>query len=173
MANHGYIHLKKRITIEQVKKDTMAVLEAKFPERNIRDGRYLDVALVLGDDGKILSVGYGDKSLHGFWLRNSKTIEFRHGNPYPAAWIERIIINGLAAKYDGTISDDGCGEERWKPTPETFANHAGDIEFRGHSFRKAVPADFGIAYFGDIDYSNTKIDLVTEEELQRITAEEI
>jgi hypothetical protein len=52
--------------------------------------------------------------LRVFWLKTSKSFEIRHGGGgYFPWWVDSIITNEIALRFDGTISDDGVGE-KWK-----------------------------------------------------------
>jgi hypothetical protein len=54
------------------------------------------------------------------WLNDQRSWEVRHGGGSSfARWMESVIINEIAIRFDGTISDEGV-EEEWKGEPGKY-----------------------------------------------------
>ncbi len=121
MANHGYVKVRKNLTLNQVKDDTKEIIKRRFQNKLKieidKDNTYSPV------EGKVISIMCGEEHVHSFWLDSVRILEFRHAQGGQAfAWVERVIQNELAQKYNGKISDDGC-DGSWKATPNKYLTY--------------------------------------------------
>ena len=111
MANHGYGHIKPKLTVEQIDSDL----------REINKNRFNNLFEITheGDTGdEIWWIRLKDKEDVGFqvWLNlKKKEIEWPHTHSGESGWwFQETFMSLLISKYNGMISDDGC-EGKWEP----------------------------------------------------------
>ena len=115
MANHGYVKTKQvmapEATTSLIKKlnDTVFhnCLKIEYVEGGKPGdwGKHIWFITALMDDGS--EIGH-----RVCWLNNSKSFEMRHGGGGNFIWwIDQYISNEIALQFNGTISDDGCGDK--------------------------------------------------------------
>lgn len=142
MSNHVYVISKPRLTVDRVQDDLAEVLERRFK-------------------GFVTSVKNSDSE--GWWqvgCRQSKNIvypvsffletrnrlNFRPSVFYWGGWVEAVVENELAAKYQGHIVVEGFESDKIKPQPERYPTYMSWVEDRIKSSlgpgEKIKPKDF-------------------------------
>lgn len=103
MANHGYVTTRKRLN-----GDKLAGMLAEINRDRFRG------SLVIQREDDSFSVQYEeDGPARCLWLASRRKIEFRHGPDPLLWWVEAVVMNDLALKVGGKISDDGV-DQQWE-----------------------------------------------------------
>lgn len=121
MANHGYVKTRKLMTPEKISEllaelnvsHFKGLLKFEYSNESGNPSAWGPHVWLVRYIGK----GLENEIIRVFWLNTKRSFEIRHGggsNFY--WWIDSVIINEVALKFDGTISDDGCGD-KWKGKP--------------------------------------------------------
>jgi len=117
MANHGYVKTKKSMTAD----DIQALIE-ELNRTTFKNG------FTIERHNNIWHIIYGNMPSYGsrtFWLNSkpnlkSKSFEMRHGGGTSFIWwADAVIIDTVARKFDGVISDGGV-ESKWKPPEHNY-----------------------------------------------------
>lgn len=118
MANHADIKTKLPMTAIE--------LQALFDELNkthIKSLLTFDAGPAADPKDKTYfwEIYAGKQWIRQCWLNSPKSFTMRHGGGSTWDWwVDHLIVHTIAAKYDGIITDDGCGE-REKGEPEKYA----------------------------------------------------
>lgn len=111
MANHGFGHIKQKLTVEQVNNDLMEINHSRFND-------IFDISHEEDDGDEIWWICLKDMENFGFqiWFNlKRKKIEWPHKAIGDSGWwFQETFTSMLVSKYDGMISDEGC-EGLWKP----------------------------------------------------------
>jgi hypothetical protein len=111
MANHGYAHIKQKLTVEQINSDLMEINKSRFND-------IFEITHSEDSGDEIWWICLKEMPDFGFqiWLDlKKKKIEWPHKTMGDSGWwFHETFMSLLVTKYDGKISDDGC-EGRWKP----------------------------------------------------------
>jgi len=110
MANHGFVTTNKWLTQDKVKEDIEEIISRCFKNK---------IFLVINGDNSF-SIGFEYPWNITCWFENCHKVEFRNPAPDWCWWIMFVIQNELAIKYNGLISDEGTGEEKWKGIPNKY-----------------------------------------------------
>lgn len=107
MANHSFVTTRKKLTEERLSSWTQEIIRERF-----------------GDNLSLETAG-GGCQVGGcaFWLKSSRTIEFRNPHGSFSWWVHSVIQNDLALRCDGNIRDEGTGDETWKGTPGKYPTY--------------------------------------------------
>lgn len=139
MANHCKVEAKKRMTSKNVTEVLKSLNEKYFlnnlnilyfDERGNKSAYGPHVWMIK----YISSIDHQDYDGRIMWLNNSKSFEIRHGGGSNFIWwIDNVITNEIAIKFDGLIIDDGDGIPKKGDidkysTFEKYINFAGIIE---------------------------------------------
>lgn len=123
MANHGYVRTKLPMT----KTDLITIIDDL--NKSHFNG---NLTLEVDPDPKNSYIDSFWKGVYcrQFWLKNKKKFEIRHGGGSDHSWwVDGVITNAIAIKFDGMISDDGC-EGKWKPNPEKYTTYRTYLNYR-------------------------------------------
>ncbi len=115
MANHCYVKTKKKMTPELIS-GVLNNLNVNIFKNN------LQIEYAIGDKNSwgphlwfvdyqspIDNIKYAERVM---WLKTSCHFELRHGGGGEFAWwMDHVITNQLALKFNGTITDDGLGDQ--------------------------------------------------------------
>ena len=111
MANHGYGHIKQKLTIEQIDNELREINKNHF--NNLFE---IDHEIDTGDE--IWWIRLKDKEDVGFqiWFNlKKKEIEWPHTHSGDSGWwFQETFMSLLISNHSGMISDDGC-DGKWKP----------------------------------------------------------
>jgi len=112
MANHGYVKTKKFMNAESVHEFLTNLNETVFKD-----------VLNIKQEDNYWEISCKDEKIQGqrqCWLQTKRTFEVRHcyGGDF-FNWIDAVIMNELAVKFNGMITDDGV-ENRWKGVPDKY-----------------------------------------------------
>lgn len=118
MANHGFVTTRRKLTWEKVDADIREINERRFD--NI-------LSIEVEKERKKNAIHYyflAPAGMHEFgfsiWLVSPHKLEFRHPHSQWGWWAQVLVYTEeLAAKYNGTISDEGV-EEKWKGDPKKY-----------------------------------------------------
>ncbi len=142
MANYGYVKAKRRIdpyefvrAIHEVNSRRFAGLLKIEPMTEEKHGwcASFSVRVKPGEGGVWFPVG------RQLWLRG-KTIVMPHGCPNDLDdWVDSVLLNELAWKFDGKIEDDGC-EGGWVPKPGRYKTLA-DFMVRRLKWKKRTKTE--------------------------------
>lgn len=142
MANHGFITSKKNFNAEQIRKDLDEINQRRFKGLlKIENSQW-------GTKGSwFISYKSDDQEHpHGFniWITSLRKIEHRHTHGW-AYYVEIVFSEELAAKYNGTISDEGISD-KWKANPLKYPSYgAWLMVLYGHA-KKINPKMFRSVY---------------------------
>jgi hypothetical protein len=108
MANHGFVKTKKPMTPDAIQ----AILE-ELNVSTFKNGFKIE------RDDKFWNLSYpSNERNYGYrscWLETKRTFEMRHsGGASFIWWADSVILDTIARKFDGTISDEGHSN-KWKP----------------------------------------------------------
>lgn len=112
MANHGYVKTKKPMTPAGIRAILDELNATTFKncfeiEQIANDSWFRLTARVANGKGI-----WGERSC---WLYTKRTFEMRHGGGTAFIWwADGVILDEIARRYNGTISDDGVSN-KWKP----------------------------------------------------------
>lgn len=101
MANHAFVTTKKWLKADRVEEDLKEILARRFNNK-----------IPYKRDGDTFEIGFRYPWNFPMWVENVHKLEFRHQPPDWCWWVEIVIANELALKYNGIISDEGV-DEKW------------------------------------------------------------
>jgi len=116
LGNLAYIKTRLPVEFQQLRKDLEEISEKRF------NGTLVFSPWAVGDGWSITFLGY-NRHISAY-LESPHEIHIAHSAGDLLWWIDFVITNDLALKYDGEISDDAVGET-WKGEPgkyPTFSN---------------------------------------------------
>jgi hypothetical protein len=120
MANHGFVKTKKFMDGENVHELLTHLNETIF--KNV---------LKIEQEDLFWAVECKDETIFGyrkFWLNTKRTLELRHsGADEFFQWVGVVILNEIAVKFNGKISDEGC-EESWEGKPNKYPEFINWVE---------------------------------------------
>lgn len=118
MANHGFISSKKNLIKEQVEQDLNDICKNRF------NGLLSVIPSKWGENGSWFVHTKQNPHDRGFniWIRSKKKLEHRHGDSW-VMYLETVFSNELAIKYNGKLSDEGCGSETWAPIQNKYSSY--------------------------------------------------
>jgi len=124
MSNHSYIITRKNLSPTAIDENLNDILNRRF--------QGIFYSTMRGENWQIGCDELPDTNQ--FWLKTRRTLEFRHAMPDWANWLEAVIQNELASKYDGYIKFEGVSgkEEPQKdkfPTYTSWARYCGEQVF--------------------------------------------
>lgn len=115
MANHGFVSCKKKPTIPLIGEVIRNLNNTRFKQQ-------LDIE----EDGGCFQVTPKFDEYAGavtVWLASPKKIEIRHGHWRQFMWwVDASIINELALRFNGLISDEGVSE-KWQGEPNKYETY--------------------------------------------------
>ena len=120
MSNHGYVTSKRWFKADQIEEDLKEIVSRRFGF----------IPIKRDDNG--FAIGFGYPYEVEMWVENVHKLEFRNPMPQWCWWIQTVIQNELAIKYNGIISDEGVSE-KWKgkankyPTYDDWLDVAGGM----------------------------------------------
>ena len=149
MGNHGFITLKKEISMSDLFEKTNEIIKNRFGNKIYAETIVEGPDLVVNKPHESLCVlikrkdGTEDQATC-LWLTDkdgkeidvigkSKHIEFRHPFEDPMWWIELILTNQIAHAFNGKMSDDGT-EGKWEPNTDKYKTYR---DWAEHWNRKA------------------------------------
>lgn len=113
MANHGYVKTKRKLTRDEVTKALKEINERRF--KGLFD---LSGPTPFQENKREFCWSFRFKQ--DDWLyfevwkkEGAKTLEFRHPHGSFNFWAQCVVENDLALKFNGLITDDGCGD-KWR-----------------------------------------------------------
>lgn len=111
MANHAYIHTEESIDASKLKELLDAVNEERFGGKlvfQVDEGGDYFMALI-DDYNSYIEIFIPEK---GSWsYEEGAKLEVRHGHAMDLSWYTDLFISHwIAEKVDGTVIDDGTGE---------------------------------------------------------------
>lgn len=123
MANHGWVKTRKKMKPEQISAMLNELNESLF-KGNLEIDYHLSTLTEPGWGEHTWELTYKSENkewMHRVcWLETSRHFEMRHGGgSYFAWWIDTLILNEVAVRFNGTIYDDGGGEKT-KGVPNKF-----------------------------------------------------
>jgi hypothetical protein len=106
MSNHGYVTTKKHMTTDDINE--------LFEDLN---NTIFKGSLVVEQAGDCWEIKTNHKHSWGSrqcWLKSKRKFEIRHNaSDEFIGWMDVVITNELACKFNGSISDDGVCQ-KWK-----------------------------------------------------------
>lgn len=123
MANHGYVKTRKAMPaaeISQLIADLntslfRGVLNIDYSASDGTDGAYGPHTWVLAYRARNI-----DWVRRVCWLESPTHFEMRHGGGSRLAWwMDTAILNEVAVRFDGDITDDG-NEGKWQGVPDKY-----------------------------------------------------
>lgn len=115
MANHGYVTTRKHLSVEKVDAAIREIVTKHFGDEITK------IEAGPGEGGDIKHswwIEFCDDEYRGFsvWLMSQRKLEFRHPLGMGVErWAQHIMVEELALKFEGMISDEGVPGERWAP----------------------------------------------------------
>ena len=104
MANHGFVYLKTRVTVDRLYEEMQKINEDRFKGK-----------IEIEKSGDYCNIKFYDCYDIHFWIAHPRKIEHRHGPGGDLRWwIEIVFANDLAVALNGLLGDEGC-DGKWKP----------------------------------------------------------
>lgn len=112
MANHAYVTSRRWFKPDVVEREIREILKS------------IDVwgVVELSRDDKWFEVKL-DQEYLSLWVETNRKLEFRHPRNHFLYWIMCVLQNEFAYKYDGWISDEGLGDERWRGEKNKYSTY--------------------------------------------------
>jgi len=133
MANHGYVKTRKMMSVEKINQLLDELNQANF-KGNLKIEYHKGDEHSWGPHVWMLEYPCEDKKSNWgtrvCWLNTARSFEMRHGGGGDFIWwIDSLILDTLAVKFNGRISDDGVSGS-WPGEPEKLQTYEDYIERR-------------------------------------------
>lgn len=116
MTNHGFINIKEKMSLEQIKKDILVIGKKYFRNciivKKFKDKTYGDCLDVM--------FKHNANKIMVLWCNEDDIIEIRPDNVWGLDWIEATIKHNLSYKYRAPIGDEGIGYETYMGEPNKY-----------------------------------------------------
>lgn len=128
MANHGYVKTKLPMT----KNDIIKILE------DLNTSHFSGKLVLEHGTSKYIETYYKEEFCRQMWLNTKNSFVIRHGGGTQLHWwIDTVVRHTIAKKFNGIITDDGCGEEFIKEEVDKYSSYKKYLIVRfGKQWRK-------------------------------------
>lgn len=150
MANHGYVKTKKPMSADKIC-NLLNDLNKTYFKNNLKFEYHIGNEQSYGPHVwhlKYESQGqeWGSRIC---WLNTKRSFEIRHGGGTNFIWwIDNVVCNAVALRFDGDISDDGC-EGKWSPVDNympTYADYVKKYVIHSHPENRAMTASYYLEF---------------------------
>jgi len=141
MGNHGYITIQKDIVVQDLEKMLKEIVEERFQNKiyvDREDGDFVSIYIKdkKGEEHYVTGFFLGDGQ--GFNATKSNQIEYNHTSGDHFWWIEMVLADHLAYRYNGMMSDTGVGG-KWKPDINKYKTYREWAEYWNRGSQKRKP----------------------------------
>lgn len=118
MANHGFVTSRKWFREGEIEEHL----------HDINQKRFKGLLKISKEEDASWTIEIGKLAYFSMWIENRNKLEFRHPYNFWMEWVMVVIQNILAHHYNGWISDEGLGEERWRGDPTKFQTYESFVD---------------------------------------------